>query len=335
MIKMGLEAKGPKNACSDAPHSLDDPQDKRFIRVTRVSLEIRRVQVPALRRGQGPAVVSRLQAPRNTRYLQGAPLVPIRDLVATPAPPPEVLMVSRGPVEPATCPVDLRGHLVREVLIARIQGPLAQEVPQDLIGHGTAHEARVRQEHHVDLRFPVELEDPEDEVPQAEGLIVALGLEDPPVVREALLDEAQVVPLEVLEGRVLRVLQPPQGREVTVDMCRLFRNFRAHHAWPDGLRCIGPPVRGTRRPRNSKRFWTSRWWRRGRRPVRIRRCRERRRRRGIATAPTSVILLRTRHCSRCTERATGPKLGRFSRNQKDLQSTNSYGQACINNQHHG
>ena len=129
-----INSGGSKNTCSDAPHSLDDPQTKRLLRVTRISLESgeirsRRVQVPALRRGQGPAVVSLPQAPRNTRYLQGAPLVPIRDLVATPAPPPEVLMVPRGPFEPATCPVDLRGHFVGEILIARIQGPPAQEIP--------------------------------------------------------------------------------------------------------------------------------------------------------------------------------------------------------------
>ena len=169
------------------------------------------------------------------------------------------------------------------------------------------------QEEHVDLGFPVELEDPEDEVPQAEGLIVALGLEDPPVVREALLDEGQVVPLEVLEGRVLDVLQPPQGRELKVLICRgggtIGSNCRAPQAWPDSVRYIGPPVRGTRTPRvcrRSMKSWTMRWWGRRRRRVRIRRCRARRRWWGLATVPTSVIVLRTRHC-------------KFSRNRKDLE----------------
>ena len=177
----------------------------------------------------------------------------------------------------------------------------------------------MRQEEHVDLGFPVKLEGLEDEVPQAEGLIVALGLEDPPVVREALLDEVQVVPLEVLEGRVLDVLQPPQGREGLGFICTV---RGAPRAWPEGFRCLGPPVRGTRRPMSPMigRRMRPRCSRgHGRR-------RPRRRRWGIASGPTSELVLRSRHRARSS---------RNERDRPDFQSKNGYGQAWINKQDHG
>ena len=186
----------------------------------------------------------------------------------------------------------------------------------------------MRQEEHVDLGFPVKLEVPADEVQQAEGVIVASGLEDPPVVREALFDELQVMPLEELEGRVLDVLQPPQGREGLGFICTVRGTTGAPRAWPDGVRCIGPPGRGTRRPMSPMigRRMRPRCSRgHGRR-------RPRRRRWGIASAPTSEMVLRSRHRARFSRNETD---FRFSRDRTDFQSKNGYGQAWINKQDHG
>ena len=74
-------------------------------------------------------------------------------------------MASRGPVEGPPAPFDLVGHLVREVLVAIDKGPGAHEVPHELIGNASAHEARLSEEHDVHLGLSVQLEHEEHLVP--------------------------------------------------------------------------------------------------------------------------------------------------------------------------
>ena len=59
-------------------------------------------------------------------------------LVGLPGPPAKVPMVSRWPIEVPPEVPDLRRHLVREVLVGPVEGPIGAEVPQEAVRTGSS-----------------------------------------------------------------------------------------------------------------------------------------------------------------------------------------------------
>ena len=110
-------------------------------------------------------------------------------------------------------PSHLVGHLVAQVLVGGVEGPVAHQVPHDLVGVAAPDVPRVRQEHQVQLGLLIQLQDLEDEVPTVQGIRTSTKLDQVPFGRQALLQELEVVPLKVLERRVSQELQPPQSRQ--------------------------------------------------------------------------------------------------------------------------
>ena len=76
-----------------------------------------------------------------------------------------------------------------------------------------AGHARLQEQEQVPARLRVELQDPHDPQPLVQGLLVRAALQDPPFRRQAPVDLLQVLPLPILEGRILQVLEPAQARE--------------------------------------------------------------------------------------------------------------------------
>ena len=108
-----------------------------------------------------------------SRHFEGRePLVPLRHIVAGPPPPHEVLVTPWWPVEGPSCPTDLRGYLVVEVLVGGVEGPIRHDVPEELVRLGPANDARLGEEQEVNSGLIVELEDPHDRQPLIEGLVV-------------------------------------------------------------------------------------------------------------------------------------------------------------------
>ena len=134
-------------------------------------------------------------------------------IIGTPVPPVSISMASRRAIKVPSCPSHLIGHLVAEVLVGVNQGPVAHQVPHELVGMASPDVPRMHQEHQVQLGLLIQLQDLEDEVPKVQGLNIKTKLDDEPLGRQALMQELEVVPLEVLERRVLQELQPPQGRQ--------------------------------------------------------------------------------------------------------------------------
>ena len=97
-------------------------------------------------------------------------------------------------------------------------------------------------------------------------------MDEPPIVREALVEELQVVPLEPGEHRTLDVLKPPEGRE---DLVRglvgtcFSRSSSVRRIFPRTQRTLIPPghsVRISRRRTRSLRnkphreiMWRASW----------------------------------------------------------------------------
>jgi len=131
--------------------------------------------------------------------------------IGAPPPPLEVLVVLRRPVEVPPGPPNQARNLVREVLVLRLEGPVGEDLPEDLVGLAAPDLSGVAEEHEVHLCLPVELEDHEDSLPLQEGLLVHPSLEEHPPNCEALPDEPEV--LELVEGEVAVVdeLEVPEG----------------------------------------------------------------------------------------------------------------------------
>ena len=194
-------------------------------------------QAPALRRWQGPSTRTSVQDPMTTRNLSRAPpQVPgIRSLVAGPPPPAQVPMLPRWPVEVPPGLVDLMGHKVRQVLVSRTHCRSCQELPQHLVCPGPANRSTLSKEEQVPCGLPIELQDLHDHEPLRQGLRIGAPLQDPPAICQELVDDLQVLVLPPCEGRILKVLEPAQGRE------------------PDLWRLV---PRGCRSLRTSRSCWT-------------------------------------------------------------------------------
>ena len=80
------------------------------------------------------------------RHRPGTPILAVRFPIEGPFPPLEVLVVPRRAVDVPPMHLDHRGHLVGEVLVVWTEGHRRQEVPEELVGLGTAREARLREE---------------------------------------------------------------------------------------------------------------------------------------------------------------------------------------------
>ena len=126
-----------------------------------------------------------------------------------------------------SCPSHLIGHLMAQVLVGDIQGPVAHQVPHELVRLASPDVATLRKEDQVQLGLLVQLQHFEDEAPKVPCLVIDTELDRVPLVCQALMQELEVVPLEVLEGRVVQELQPPQGRQ---GHCRSLPGFRLPHA---------------------------------------------------------------------------------------------------------
>ena len=103
-----------------------------------------------------------------------------RNLIPRPSPPLEVRVRVSSPLVlgwrsvevPPGLADELRG-LVAQVLVVRLEGPDGQQLPEDLVRLCTTNLARVDQEEHVLLRFPVDLEDHENAKPEVPRMIVS------------------------------------------------------------------------------------------------------------------------------------------------------------------
>ena len=82
-----------------------------------------------------------------------------------PVPLPVVTMGTRWAVDGLSRLSHQGRDLVGEVLVVGLEGPDAQDGPEDLVGLGSTTFPRVHEEHQVDLRLPVELEDHEYPLP--------------------------------------------------------------------------------------------------------------------------------------------------------------------------
>ena len=130
---------------------------------------------------------------------------------------PEVLRIRRRAVEGPALPFDIGGQLPAEVLMDFAEGPIAEHKPHNMVGGGPSDDARVGEEHHVRLGLAVDVEGHEDLAPEERCRPTKAPLDDVPIVGEALLDELEVQPLEVLECWSIAMVQPPEGREVLME----------------------------------------------------------------------------------------------------------------------
>ena len=58
-----------------------------------------------------------------------------------------------------SCQTHLIGHLIAQVLVHVIQGPVAHQVPHDLVGMASPDVPRLRQEHQVQFGLLIQLQD--------------------------------------------------------------------------------------------------------------------------------------------------------------------------------
>ena len=179
------------------------------------------------------------------RRIQGAPTLHalLKDIVGPPGPPCNVPMLRRGPIKGLSRVPHLIRDLVAEVLVVGPQGPLGHKVPHEPVCIGTTNVARVRKEHEVQHGLVIKLQDLEDEVPKVQRILAMAKLDEVSFPREVLMQELEVVPLKVLEGRAIKELEPPKGRE---GLCRwnpgpltllLLLGLRCLRLW-----CSGPPL---------------------------------------------------------------------------------------------
>ena len=198
------------------------------------------------------------------RYFRGAEVPVARGPVPRPFPLGPRRIVCRRTVEVlAGLPHEGRG-LVGEVPVLWNQGPVREEVPEDLVGLCPACLPQMDQEHEVLLGLLVQFEVQEDVAPESEGLSVTTALDDAPIGREALPDKLEELVLEVPEVRVARVLEEPEGPVF-----------------------VGPTLRpwiGRRHPSGRRRVWGRRW------PVPVRGVRSWRTcGEGLAAAPGATV----------------------------------------------
>ena len=104
----------------------------------------------------------------------------------------------RRALELPAMPLDRSGDLVLDHWEVRLEAPLAQEVPEDLVGARAASDPRLREEHDVRLRFEVQVEGQEDLIPLHDRLLAIAPLDQRPVGHEALLDPREEHPHEDL-----------------------------------------------------------------------------------------------------------------------------------------
>ena len=174
---------------------------------------------PALWRWQRHAFGVLLEVPCPARHFEGRPFLhaPLWLVEVLPLEVPEVLRIRRRAVEGPALPFDIGGQLPAEVLMDFAEGPIAEHKPHNMVGGGPSDDARVGEEHHVRLGLAVDVEGHEDLAPEERCRPTKAPLDDVPIVGEALLDELEVQPLEVLECWSIAMVQPPEGREVLMD----------------------------------------------------------------------------------------------------------------------
>ena len=61
-----------------------------------------------------------------------------------------------------SCQTHCIGHLIAQVLVHVLQGPIAHQVPHDLVGMASPDFSRLHQEHQVHLGLLIQLQDLED-----------------------------------------------------------------------------------------------------------------------------------------------------------------------------
>jgi len=187
----------------------------RFLFRSSPGSSLRLGQAPAFWWRQGLATITIPSAPGPCGHFSRTPLQAplVRKLVAGPPPAPQVLVLSRGPVEVLPGLVDLVGDQVREAHARRVQGRATQELPPELAGTGSTHLPRLGQQEHAPSSLLDHLRDLEHKGPLLQGHIIDAALKDPPALCEEVADGLQAPVLEVRECRAIQVLQPAQGGE--------------------------------------------------------------------------------------------------------------------------
>ena len=139
----------------------------------------------------------------------------IRSRVPVPAPGSPVWVFRRRPVHPLASILELDGQAVGQVEVVGPQGFAREQGPQALIRQGPAHNPSVEQDPQLPDDLLVKLQEPADLVPQVHAVLGKATLEQVPLVPQEVLDVLEVVPLEVVERRVVPLLQVPQGHVST------------------------------------------------------------------------------------------------------------------------
>ena len=159
---------------------------------------------PARRGLQGSASRTLHQVPMARYLIRSPTLVPLEEaLVAGPPPPPQVRMLSGGPVEVLPGLVHKVRGQVRQVHIFRVKCRAAEELPQELVGMSSAHISGLQEQEQVPAGLCVQLQELHACQPFLQGLFVSTSMQDPPTLRQDPVNCGQVLPLEVRDCRVL------------------------------------------------------------------------------------------------------------------------------------
>ena len=221
-----------------------------------------------MRRREGLAVLA-CDAPVALRDCPGPEARVSRLCVVPPVPLPAVLVVPGRAVEVPARVANHGGHLVREVLILRLEGRGREDLPEDLVGLSAPRLPQVRQEHEVLAGPLVELEGHEDVHPEGHGGRPDTALHGAPRLRDGPVDPLEEPVLEVPEDLRVRVdPEEPEGPVVAFVLVivvlipagmRVSCVVLAWVLWPLRfirwcLLALGPPVdttSGNRRRRRS------------------------------------------------------------------------------------